>query len=116
MASVETPNLVEGGIDVGKSNLSQTDTNQENENPNIPATTSQTAETQDIPLQEIGKENCQRPAVNGAFSMDDENKQESIPPVTYHDIIPELLMRAETKDHAPQYSRFGLVSYYLNSF
>jgi hypothetical protein len=106
MATVDIPNLVEGGIDAGKSNLSQTDTNQENENPNIPATTS--AETQDIPLQEIKKADFQS-SVNEAFAMEDENKQEIIPPVSYHDIMPELLMKAETKDHAPQYSRFGLV-------
>ncbi|XP_061184703.1 uncharacterized protein LOC133192718 [Saccostrea echinata] len=104
MASVETP-IQEENIAVEKSNISSNDLNQENENPNIPV---KVPENQSIPLQEIssGAQKSES-SVNTAFSMDDEEIHECIPPVTHHDIIPELLLRAETKDQAPQYSRFG---------
>lgn len=94
MASNEVPIQEELKVSEEKSNLSGKDKQEE-----ISVVPSQTPVK--IPMQDM------KSSENGAFSMDEGHQDECIPAVSYHDILPELLLRAESKETAPQYSRFG---------
>lgn len=47
-------------------------------------------------------------ADNPVFISSDENSElvEVIPPLTYIDFMPRLLLQADLKDHAPEFTRF----------
>lgn len=94
MASNEVPIQEEVKVSAEKSNSSVKDKQEE-----ISVVPSQTPA--EIPMQDM------KSSENGAFSMDEGHQDECIPAISYHDILPELLLRAESKETAPQYSRFG---------
>lgn len=94
MASNEVPIQEEVKVSEEKSNSSGKDKQEE-----ISVVPSQTPA--EIPMQDM------KSSENGAFSMDEGHQDECIPAISYHDILPELLLRAESKETAPQYSRFG---------
>lgn len=94
MASNEVPIQEEVKVSEEKSNSSGKDKQEE-----ISVVPSQTPA--EIPMQDM------KSSENGAFSMDEGHQGECIPAISYHDILPELLLRAESKETAPQYSRFG---------
>lgn len=92
MATNEVPVKEEIELADEKSNSTPAN-NQGNEKPNDSTTASN-----EIPLKEVN---------NSAFSIDGEEIDDSPPSVSYHDIFPELLLKAESKEVAPQYARFG---------
>lgn len=94
MTSNEVPIQEEVKVSEEKSNSSGKDKQEE-----ISVVPSQTPA--EIPMQDM------KSSENGAFSMDEGHQDECIPAISYHDILPELLLRAESKETAPQYSRFG---------
>lgn len=94
MASNEVPIQEEVKVSEEKLNSSGKDKQEE-----ISVVPSQTPA--EIPMQDM------KSSENGAFSMDEGHQDECIPAISYHDILPELLLRAESKETAPQYSRFG---------
>lgn len=94
MASNEVPIQEEVKVSEEKSNSSGKDKQEE-----ISVVPSQTPA--EIPMQDM------KSSENGAFSIDEGHQGECIPAISYHDILPELLLRAESKETAPQYSRFG---------
>lgn len=94
MASNEVPIQEEVKVSEEKLNSSGNDKQEE-----ISVVPSQTPA--EIPMQDM------KSSENGAFSMDEGHQDECIPAISYHDILPELLLRAESKETAPQYSRFG---------
>lgn len=93
MASNEVPIQEEVKVSEEKSNSSGKDKQEE-----ISVVPSQTPA--EIPMQDM------KSSENGAF-IDEGHQGECIPAISYHDILPELLLRAESKETAPQYSRFG---------
>lgn len=93
MASNEVPIQEEVKVSEEKSNSSGKDKQEE-----ILVVPSQTPA--EIPMQDM------KSSENGAF-IDEGHQGECIPAISYHDILPELLLRAESKETAPQYSRFG---------
>lgn len=94
MASNEVPIQEEVKVSEEKSNSSGKDKQEE-----ISVVPSQTPA--EIPMQDM------KSSENGAFIIDEGHQGECIPAISYHDILPELLLRAESKETAPQYSRFG---------
>lgn len=93
MASNEVPIQEEVKVSEEKSNSSGKDKQEE-----ISVVPSQTPA--EIPMQDM------KSSENGAF-IDEGHQGECIPAISHHDILPELLLRAESKETAPQYSRFG---------
>lgn len=96
MASNEVPIQEEVKVSEEKSNSSGKDKQEE-----ISVVPSQTPGPAEIPMQDM------KSSENGAFIIDEGHQGECIPAISYHDILPELLLRAESKETAPQYSRFG---------
>lgn len=99
MASNEVPIQEEVKVSEEKANSSGKDKQEE-----ISVVPSQTPA--EIPMQDM------KSSENGAFAIDEGHQDECISAISYHDILPELLLRAESKETAPQYSRFGYVNFY----